>query len=233
MPDTAYTEEIIYATKHKTDMLVIFVNIWKLWIVSGTIQITCLSRPFLFTKKPKYIYPLGINNLICAHTHTHTHNTHTLTHTHTRVCVYYRRFNKSLHPFIPYKVWNYNLRISGIPEQEQEDTTEAVMAIAKGVMKLDPPLQPNDVEVSHRPPKPRNSKPGEPRQVIVRFRSKATRYSVISNRKNLKDYNEESACRIYINEDQTSTRARFFSTVRALQKNIFWPGMDLQWKCKS
>ena len=111
-----------------------------------------------------------------------------------------------------------NLRISGIPEQEQEDTTEAVMAIANGVMKLDPPLQPGDVEVSHRLPKPRNSKPGEPRQVIVRFRSKATRYGVISNRKNLKAYNEENACKLYINEDLTSTRARLLSTVRALQR---------------
>ena len=116
-----------------------------------------------------------------------------------------------------YGRWN-NLRISRIPEQEQEDTNEAVMAIANGVMKLDPPLQPGDVEVSHRLPKPRNSKPGEPRQVIVRFRSKATRYSVISNRKNLKAYNEENACKIYINEDLTSTRARLFSTAGALQR---------------
>ena len=74
------------------------------------------------------------------------------------------------------------------------------------------------LEVSHRLPKPRNSKPGQPRQIIVRFRSKATRYRLISNRKNLREYNNENDCKIYINEDLTSTRARLFSTVRSLQK---------------
>ena len=111
-----------------------------------------------------------------------------------------------------------NLRISGIPEKENEDTTEAVMKIASEVMELDPPLQPGDIEVSHRLPKPRNSKPGQPRQIIVRFRSKATRYRLISNRKNLREYNNENDCKIYINDDLTSTRARLFSTVRSLQK---------------
>ena len=111
-----------------------------------------------------------------------------------------------------------NLRISGIPEKEKEDTTQAVMAITNDIMELDPPLQPGDIEVSHRLPKPRNSKPEEPRQVIVRFRSKAIRYSVISNRKNLKEFNDKNDCKIYINEDLTSTRARLFSTIRTLQK---------------
>ena len=110
------------------------------------------------------------------------------------------------------------LRISGIPEKDKEDTTQAVMAITNDIMELDPPLQPGNIEVSHRLPKPRNSKPEEPRQVIVRFRPKAIRYSVISNRNNLKEFNDKNDCKIYINEDLTSTRAKLFSTVRTLQK---------------
>ena len=35
-----------------------------------------------------------------------------------------------------------------------------------------PPLQVSDVEVSHRLKKPRNAKDGDPRPIIVRFRSK-------------------------------------------------------------
>ena len=114
-----------------------------------------------------------------------------------------------------------NLRISGIPESalaegENEDTTAAVVNLANTVLHLDPPLHPSDVEVSHRLRKPRNAKPSEPRPIIVRYRSKAERYRVISNRKNLKPYNESKDVKVFINEDLTSARAKFFSTVRLL-----------------
>ena len=115
-----------------------------------------------------------------------------------------------------------NLRISGIPELsalaegENEDTTAAVVNLANTVLQLDPPLHPSDIEVSHRLRKPRNAKPSEPRPIIVRFRSKAERYRVISNRKNLKPYNESKDVNVLINEDLTSARAKLFSTVRLL-----------------
>ena len=117
-----------------------------------------------------------------------------------------------------------NIRISGIPEpvlkgDEVEDTTPAVVALANEVLKVDPPLQLSDIEVSHRLRKPRHAKDDEPRPIIVRFRSKNERYRVISSRKQLKDYNLTSEHpNIYINEDLTSMRAKLFSTVRALHK---------------
>ena len=114
-----------------------------------------------------------------------------------------------------------NLRISGIPESalaegENEDTTAAVVNLANTVLQLDPPLHPSDVEVSNRLRKPRNAKPSELRPIIVRFRSKAERYRVISNRKNIKPYNESKDVKVFINEDLTSARAKLFSTVRLL-----------------
>ena len=73
-----------------------------------------------------------------------------------------------------------------------------------------------DIEVSHRLKKPRNAKPTEPRPIIVRFRSKAERYRVISNRKNLRPSNDTKDIKVYINEDLTTARAKLFSTVRLL-----------------
>ena len=114
-----------------------------------------------------------------------------------------------------------NLRISGIPESAlaegvNEDTTAAVVNLANTVLQLDRPLHPSDIEVSHRLRKLRNAKPSEPRPIIVRFRSKAERYRVISNRKNLKPYNESKDVKVFINEDLTSANAKLFSTARLL-----------------
>ena len=126
-----------------------------------------------------------------------------------------------------------NIRISGIPEpvlkdDEVENTTPAVVALANEDLKVDPPLQLGDIEVSHRLRKPRHAKEDEPRSIIVRFRSKNERFRVISNRKQLKSYNLTSEQpNIYINEDLTSMRTKLFSTVKALHKKTLSAGMDL------
>ena len=111
-----------------------------------------------------------------------------------------------------------SLRISGIIEEWEENTTAAVVSIANEVMKLDPPLRTNDIDISHRLPKPRSAKPAEPRPVIVRFVNRTDRFRVIASRTNLKDYNEDKEHKIYINEDLTAFRAKLFMTVRRLQK---------------
>ena len=115
-----------------------------------------------------------------------------------------------------------NSRISGIPENENEDTTGAVLELANAILELDPPLVHNDIEVIHRLLKPRRARQEEPRPIIVRFRSKATRYNVISNRKVLKTYNEDKQIKTYINEDLTAARSKLFSAVRKLQKNKYF-----------
>ena len=118
-----------------------------------------------------------------------------------------------------------NLRISGLPEpqlepDQAEDTTGTIVQLANDVLKLDPPLQATDIEVSHRLKRPKNARQGEPRPVIVRFRSKQERFRVISNRKHLKAHNEnqDNPFNIYINEDLTYMHAKLFSVVRLLQK---------------
>ena len=66
--------------------------------------------------------------------------------------------------------------------------------------------------------KSRHARSQEPRSTIVRFRSKSERFRVISNRKELKNYNGTNENKVFINEDLTAMRAKLFSTVRALHR---------------
>ena len=116
-----------------------------------------------------------------------------------------------------------SLHISGIPEEEGEDTTAAVVLLANEVLELDPPLQPTGIDVSHRLRKPRNARQGVPAPIIVRFMTRKDRYRVISERKKkLKNCNEYKQIKVYINEDLTATRAQLFPKVRKLQKKQFY-----------
>ena len=111
----------------------------------------------------------------------------------------------------------HSLRISGIPTTE-EDTTEAVVALANDVLKVQPRLTTKDISVSHRLQKPRSAAPEDPAPVIVRFVSRSDRDRVIKARSNLRNHNEQNETKFYINEDLTTIRARLFATVRSLQK---------------
>ena len=114
-----------------------------------------------------------------------------------------------------------SLRITGISE-DQEDTSKAVVDLANEVLELDPPLQEQDIDVSHRLNKPRNTPEGEPRPIIIRFMTRTDCYRVISERKTLKKYNEDNRKKIYINEDLTTYRARLFKTTRSLQARKYF-----------
>ena len=114
-----------------------------------------------------------------------------------------------------------SLRITGISE-DREDTTKAVVDLANEVLELDPPLQEQDIDVSHCLKKPRNAPEGEPRPIIVRFMTITDWYRVISERKTLKNYNEDNRKKIYIDEDLTTYRARLFKTTRSLQAKKYF-----------
>ena len=109
------------------------------------------------------------------------------------------------------------LRVSGISDAE-EDTTAAVVSLANTVLKVQPPLQAEDINVSHRLRKPRNAGEDEPSPIIIRFVRRHDRDRVIKERKKLKLYNETRSIKTYINEDLTTRRAKLFAAVRSLQK---------------
>ena len=110
------------------------------------------------------------------------------------------------------------LRITGISDAE-EDSTATVVTLANEVLKIDPPIDPRDINNSHRLPKPRNAPADQPHPIIVRFTRKVDRDRVLKGRKELKNFNEDKLVKTYINEDLTTTRARLFAAARAQQKS--------------
>ena len=59
-----------------------------------------------------------------------------------------------------------SLRISGIPEVQESDDTDAAVITLCAAIKVYPPVQPEDIAVSHRVGK---AAEGKPRPVLVKF----------------------------------------------------------------
>ena len=110
------------------------------------------------------------------------------------------------------------LRVTGISDTE-EDTMAAVVQLANEILKVDPPIAPQDINSSHRLPKPRNAPAAQAHPIIIRFTLKADRDRVLKERKELKKFNEDKLVKIYISEDLTTPRARLFAVARTHQKN--------------
>ena len=74
------------------------------------------------------------------------------------------------------------IRISGVPQSNEEDTTKIVCDIAS---KLDVKVEPNDISVSHRLPTEKGHK-----QIIARFTHARKRTELLRATKNIKQVND-------------------------------------------
>ena len=106
-----------------------------------------------------------------------------------------------------------NLRFHGIDESDNDDTTAKVIAIANGIMKVEPPIGIGDIVTSHRLGKP--SAGGKPRPVIVRFTDNRPRDVILQAKRQLLD----SRSQIFVNENLTQHRAKLASKTRQLKKD--------------
>ena len=102
------------------------------------------------------------------------------------------------------------LRITGIPETENENTDQLAMALCNDTLKLDPPLQDSDLARSHRSGDASKSN----RVILAKFAIYKIRDHVIRARSNLKDHNKDNDSPIYINEDLTKRKADLFYRAR-------------------
>ena len=68
-----------------------------------------------------------------------------------------------------------SLRVAGIPEAVESDDTDAAILSLCSAIKVDPPVQPEDIAVSHRVGK---TVTGKPRQVLVKFATRNIRERV-------------------------------------------------------
>lgn len=96
-----------------------------------------------------------------------------------------------------------NVRISGIAEQDGEDTDDLIINFAKNALKVD--LDPAAIDRSHRVGRKSPTKPT--RDIIVRFVSYKTKTAFMKSRKAARLYNNEHSTRHFISEDLTRKRS--------------------------
>ena len=112
------------------------------------------------------------------------------------------------------------LRISGIPETDEESTNTIMLMIAS---ECDVNLDPSDIDRSHRLGKPRShssvpeNKKNTPRDIIVKFTSYRSRARVFQSKKKLD--NNSAFPNTYINEDLTKTRSELLYKARKMKNN--------------
>ena len=111
-----------------------------------------------------------------------------------------------------------SLRVSGIPEAAESDNTDAAILSICAAIKVDPPVQPVDIAVSHRVGK---TVAGKRRQMFVKFATRNVRERVFRAKKNIKTEREEneSLKNIYTNEDLTQHRANLARKPRLCKTN--------------
>lgn len=96
-----------------------------------------------------------------------------------------------------------NVRISGITEQEGEDTDQLIVKFAKDALKVD--ITATDIDRSHRVGRKTQSKPT--RDIIVRFVSYKSKSLFMRSRKAVRTYNNEHSTSHFVNEDLTRKRS--------------------------
>lgn len=101
------------------------------------------------------------------------------------------------------------LNISGVQEQDNEDTDKIILQLAK---EMDVPLQPSEISRSHRLP---NSRSKKPRGIIVRFTTYNKRLLFLKGRKKLR----ETRNKIFVNEQLTKQRADLAYGCRQLKRS--------------
>ena len=111
-----------------------------------------------------------------------------------------------------------SLRVAGVPENTESDDTDAAILDICAAIKVDPPVEPKDIAVSHRVGKTILRK--GPRQILVKFATRNVRERVYRAKSALKSVNqntEEGKPKIYINEDLTKFRAGLARKARSIK----------------
>ena len=87
-----------------------------------------------------------------------------------------------------------SLRITGIPEKEEYDDTDAAVLDICQAIQVDPPVQPTDIAVSQRLGRPTE---GRTRQVIVKCATWNVRERVYHAKKELKKVHENENMKMF------------------------------------
>lgn len=111
-----------------------------------------------------------------------------------------------------------SIRISGVPEERQENTNEKVIKV---VSDLGLSIQPSDISVSHRlGPYNGNSNNVRPRPIIAKFVRRDIKTQICRNKKKIK--NVQGRENVFIDEDLTPLRFRLVKELRKEPGRTVW-----------
>ena len=105
-----------------------------------------------------------------------------------------------------------NIKIFGIPPEENENTNQLVVDLAADIGVS---ISSNDISVSHRLPGGRNDRP---KPIIVKFVRRDTKSSIMKRKKELKK--KENRKEVYVQEDLTPLRSKIFKELKRDRDNI-------------
>ena len=112
------------------------------------------------------------------------------------------------------------LRISGLPEEENEDVVSKTLDLFNSKMHVSPPIQLEEIDRIHRLGK---KDPQRPRGVIVKFSTYRSRKRAMDARKALKPREDEDEVplsqAIFLNECLTRERVQIMYKLRCLKKS--------------
>lgn len=108
-----------------------------------------------------------------------------------------------------------SVRITGIPETEGESCESIVLKLANETLQLDPPLELNDIDRTHRVGRPTGD--SSPRSIILKFGTYRQRRRMMNARSKLSNHMPK----IYINEDLTNKRAMLCFHARKMKRDGF------------
>ena len=110
-----------------------------------------------------------------------------------------------------------SLRITGIPETDEEDPVSKVMDLVNNTLQLNPPLELSEVDRVHRSGKPRSNlapnQPAKPRAILVKM-------ATYRSRKRIMDLRSSRLLQkgVFFNEDLTKRRESLCYKARCLKR---------------
>ena len=110
------------------------------------------------------------------------------------------------------------VRISGIPEEPNENAMAKSLDATNNIFKVNPPVDCSEIDRLHRVGPPRND--GTPRQMIVKVVSYQTKRRIMDAKKNMKNarVTDKFPDPLYVNEDLTTRRSTICWNARRHKK---------------
>ena len=108
-----------------------------------------------------------------------------------------------------------SVRVAGVPKGENEDVGQKILTLFNDTMKVTPPVTPDQIDRVHRVGPSRSD---QPPSILVKFSTYRYRNKVFRAKKALKESNQSSDDKVFINEDLTKFRSNLLYLARNMKE---------------